>query len=703
MTTAFYIPNHTSSALRPSPLAEMVSLPARPDFGADKQAMLRWSHSDTTSHCYYNLSEPRYPVRRLAKDNPVAYVHGIVADYDSKISREMLTEGIKQIPADYPLAYASTTFSGGARLVWLFDKKVPVFDCDLAKKIFGKLVKDMKLTKILPGYDEGSTDPARYFELGTDWVALNPDARISSTIVAAVVFEVAKKSDVSQAGPEIPMEAVAAEVERRWPGRWKGPFVPGAQGARFWDAQSDNETGAWVRETGVYAFSGEGRFLPWGEILGQAFVASFEANRIGAATQSTYFDGARYWYRATGNWVSEVSEPTKRRLMSAGLRREQRRGEVMSEVERGLSVVEMHSRVDGAFPFLYQDDEVVTVNENRYLNISRVAPTLPAPGIHFWGDGFPWLAAYLEQILDQEQRDVFLSWLSHFYRSAIAKDLRKGQALFLAGPPGVGKTFLSSRVIGGLMGGFAEATGFLLGRTEFNSGMYESPIWAVDDATAAADGKAHEMYSQIVKKVVANSSMTYRRMYSNPVTLPWQGRVVITLNDDPESISMLPNIEASMMDKVIFLKATQTRVDFHGAEAKVRSELAYFASYLRDWVIPEDLVGDYRYGVREYHHPVLLQIAKSASSTSSSRELLDIWRDLYFKATDDKEWVGNASELYVELSQSESLKALVNKTVSSNYRLGRDLAKMVSQNAASWLSVAPRKSGSGTRYAISRE
>jgi hypothetical protein len=107
-------------------------------------------------------------------------------------------------------------------------------------------------------------------------------------------------------------------VEDKFPGRWQGPFQVGAQGVRFWCHDATNTTGAWIRETGVFAFTGEGRFLPWGEVLGQDFIRNYEQNRIGGAIDGTHFDGKTYWCKkptpAGDVFIDMNTEVLKRKL-----------------------------------------------------------------------------------------------------------------------------------------------------------------------------------------------------------------------------------------------------------------------------------------------------------------------------------------------------------------------------------------------------
>jgi len=699
----FHIPNHTSHVLRSLPFGEITKLPERPAFPT-KDAMLAWAHDGATQGCFYNLAEPKEPARRLTKDNAVAFLHGVIADYDTKVSRTQLIEAVAKFPVDFKPAFASTTFSGGARIVWLFEKKLPVYSPEICKAVLLRLKKETKAAKFLGGLDEPAfIDPARYFELGTDWLELDKAARISSKALAQFVFEASSKVDWRDRGVIIPMEAIAAEVERRWPGRWTGPFAVGAMGIRWWDSSATHDSGAWIRESGVQAFSGEGRFLPWAEILGAEFVSRFERERVGGAVDGMYFDGKAYWVKdGEGTWCDNNSENTQRYLVGRGLRKEGRRGEV-SEVERAMTHLAFNARVAGAFPFLYRNEDIVRIGHQKFLNTLKLSPVQPDATVRSWGDGFPWIAKYLGEIFATDnQLEIFLSWLGHFYRSALEFKVRKGQAIFVSGDANVGKTFLSQRVIGGLMGGVGEAQRYLLGEEQYNSSLFEKPVWTIDDAVAGADPKSHGRYSQIIKKTVANFTLVYRRMFSDPLTLPWEGRIVVTLNDDPESILMLPNIDTSMLDKVMFFKASKTTVSFGGAEAKVAAEMPAFASFLAAHKIPEHLRGDERYGVKPYHNAELRQRANDNSKGVEFLQLLHLWRTSYFLSQDEKvtEWVGNSTALITEMAECESLKGL-RQAFANSITVGKNLNVVVRKNVG-WVSVHGRHNELGTQFRIKR-
>jgi hypothetical protein len=685
VTPAFYTPNLKSPALRRlEDVAELSGRPGHQEFD-NKIEFIKWCASEDTEHTFYTLVEPRSNGIRIAADNPAQWMHGFVADYDGLgITDEQIAK--LHFSAGMAPAYVTRSFSGGARLIWVFAEKVPVFTTDVYRLFIKQLTKVLRVDKWLPGYDEKSEQLHQVFELGHSWSSPFGDTRVPANLLNEMIMQASNKAKWPNDTPDaIPLEKVEAEVNRRWPGKWIGPFVEGARGPRFWDSSADHPTGAVIRPNGVQAFTGEGRFLSWREILGEDFVKQYRTDRVGGAITGTWFAGREWWMQDDfGTWRSYSSDACARRLNTMyGLSRERKKGQ-QAEVDAALTTIENTRSLDGAFPFLYRKEDVVVDGGERFLNISRIRPVQPLEKVVNWGEGFPWIANYLTQLFDEQQLKVFLSWLHRFYRGALEGRPKKGQALFVAGPHSAGKTFLSFRVIGGLAGGFAEATDYVLGTTTFNGPMFFHPVWTIDDAVASADPRRHATYSQIVKKIVANPTQQFHAKYKDAVTQRWDGRLVVTLNDDPESIAMLPNIENTILDKITMLLARATTVDFRNGEAEVTKELPAFAAYVRDFVIPEELqlrhAETARFGHDSWHHPELLATARQSSSSAGLAEFLEMWRVDYFRRhAEAAAWEGNATELMVELSSTEGLTLLVNKICPTVGVLTRNLHKLVNQ------------------------
>lgn len=703
---AFYIKNHSSSELHKAELATLHTLSTHPEF-ASKAEFAKWCHESSTDHVFYTMAEPEHSTMRSSGQNPIKFLHGLVADYDG--FPEAIQAAIPRLTFSDGKAptWITTTFSGKARLIWAFERPVPVFSPEVMAKFKQLIAKDLKVRMLLPGLDEGAWEnPHTPFELGTNWRQPWGDTRLSSSTVASMLHEAASKAKFKVEGPTIPMEVIAAEVERRWPGRWTGAFVDGAKGVRFWDASADNPTGCTIRTNGVIAYTGECKFLHWDAILGAEFAAQYQASRIGTAIDGVYHDGMDYWQRdEEGIWASFGGQQMSRRL--AVMNRlsnvtDPRRG-TASEVAAAITSIENMKRVDGAFPCLFMRDQIVRDGARKYLNISRVNP-IPATGArNTWGEGFPWMAEYLSGLFGKEQLDVFLTWLARFYNNARVGAPRKGHALFIAGDVSAGKTFLSQRIIGDMMGGSQEATSYMLGSTSFNEELFYHPVWTVDDAVAAADPKRHSSYSQMVKKFVANPYQEFHPKFKKSVSFRFNGRLIVTMNSDPVSIGMLPNIEQSILDKLVILRADKPGTSFAGAEEKVRKELPAFCDFVANWVTPDWLMTKpdecARFGHDSWQHPELLSTARDSSPTAGMMELLTMWRPQFFRKTDAAQWTGTASDLMVELKSTESIASIVDRVAFTRNAMGTHLQNLIAQGTP-WIGYIRNKTQ--RLYTVSR-
>jgi len=705
MTTkpqAFYLHNQSSSELHQADLESLPSLAAAHSF-TDKDKFRKWCQSSDTRHVFYTLYEPTHPGMRSSASNQIKMMHGIVADYDGVPSAVQAAVAAMKFTTDKAPTWVTTTFSGKARLVWCFEQPVPVFNDDVFRRFRSILAKELKLKSLLPGFDEGAWDNAHTpFEVGTDWRQPFGDTRLMQGFVLTAVHDASNRAKFKTEGPEISMEAIGEEITRRFPGRWKSAFLEGARGLRFWDDKADNPSGATLRSTGVQAWTGECRFLPWAEILGAEFVKKYRENRIGAAIEGIHFDGMHYWQKdATGIYRSHTSESIKRHLNTDfGLSAESKRGNP-SEVAVALSTIDLTKQVDGAFPCLFVQTDIVRDQNSNFLNISRVKP-MPASGRGArWGEGFGWLAKYLEGLFGEHQLPVFLSWIAHFYNNARLGTPQKGHALFLAGDVSSGKTFLSQRIVGSLMGGFCDASSYLLGHTSFNEQLFHAPVWAIDDAVASTEMKRHAQYTQMVKKFVANPYQEFHPKFKKATSFRYNGRLIVTMNDDEESINMLPSIDRSILDKILVLRAGKPGTSFSGADENARRELPHFAEFLSTWKTPESLLTKmdecHRFGHDSWHNESLMETARNSSSSAGLMELLDLWRPLYFRQSKTEEWVGTATDLLGQLKQTETIAGLIGGM--SRNSLGIQLQGLARQGVR-WVQY--RRGNQGRQYRIAR-
>ena len=348
------------------------------------------------------------------------------------------------------------------------------------------------------------------------------------------------------------------------------------------------------------------------------------------------------------------------------------KGGTKSPMDEFLFKVREEKAVDCAAPILYDEPTVLDLNGQRVLNVSRTVALTPAakfpatvtedeaamygepndkyralpdtcawdnpyvvrffPHIHRYlttlfmpstrmyekwvADGYP-----LRDIEDDDRRPtdvlhdrqlvLLLSWLSYFYKQGIFRRrlTQPGQALILAGGVGKGKTFFAEQIVGNLMGGSQEASDYFIDGSAFTDDITNKPVLLIDDKACDTDSRTRAKFTMRVKALVAKAKIRHHAKFQTPVEIPYRGRLIICCNDDPQSLSVLPNLDAATSDKIIMLRLANARFHFDSFEQNAKwlaEELPYFARFLMGWVIPEDMQSD-RYGVKAYQHESMKQ------------------------------------------------------------------------------------------------
>jgi len=665
-------------------------------------------NNPTVDHCFYSGLEGLIQSARIdTKNNPAVFLNWIVADYDGQIDQHMRDTVLDRC-SDFRPQYLCRTYSGGARLLWKLEKPFPLHRNDLTAKFLRQIKKRLKLSKLLVGLDaDAFEDPCKYYEAGTDWVHLSSDV-----LPAAFVMQWAIESTHNYAwnklGASIPIDRVAAEVEKQYPGRWTGDFSVGARGCRFWDSSADNETAAVIRESGMQCFTGGQAFLPWSAILGRQFVAQYEADRVGGAVSEVYFDGRDYWTQLPNSqWIScNKSDISLHLKVERGLSGAVPRGATFSDVDQALNRIQKQQYIACAAPLVHRPKGLVNINGFRVLNTSTVQVMLPADPttvpLHIsaisnvdavseprspspaqassltpQACSFPWLHAYFTSFFDPpEQLDYFYAWLRRWYSSALDGRMLPGQASFFAGVPNTGKTLLSTVILSRIFGGHIDASSFLSGEDNFNSHLFNSAVWAVDDVVPLTDTKTHLRFSALIKKMAANRTFSVREKYRVDKLIEWNGRVVVTCNTDPESIRILPDVDLSNRDKInLFRVAERDTFTFPRNVADIiQAELPFFLRWLLDWSPPDHVLGDSRYGVQTYCEASLFEAARHSSSAYSFLEVLL----KFFEGQVSDVWTGSATELLsAMLNDDDGLAGIAAKYTTR--QVGRELSKLSSQ------------------------
>jgi hypothetical protein len=664
-----------------------------------------------TDHRLIKLCEGEMPGVAIASDNQCIAIHGFIADYDGVIPTNV-GEVIAKAPSGYLPAYVVETFSKKVRLVWLFERPLRVPNTDYAKRMLTYIASVVKARKWFADYDEkASEQPGLYLCIGRHWYPTkHVGYRISKEVMAKLDHDVYSKMIKEQRGitkgVEIPFEDIRAEaISRGRNPRIPKVFEDRAYCCRFWDPESDNETGCLITKAGVRVYVPHDKpFMSWADIFGREFTEKYESTRFNTAVLNAWYDKSTQSY-----WTyDEVAESFAARnttnmsldLRVAGFSRVIPKGDTASDIDRALHKIAKTRQVDRAAQYLYHTPGPIKhANGSTVLNISTIKPVEPsAPQVSSttnWHSestrqAFPFIWGCIHHQFDltpipgwadgaPTQAERFLWWLAWFYKCSYTRARQAGQALFIAGNVGQGKSFLSRHLIPTLMGGVAtSASAFLTGQSRWTSELVGQPTLNVDDDATVADVSkvTHLSVCCKVKEIVANGVLTWAQKFGAETEVPWYGRPIITCNLDRRSTRIIPVLDEGNRDKMTFLLSKNSTMypGFGTNEyniARLREELPAFARFLFDLEIPEEY-RDMRFGVVAWQHPALVELTRGTDSLSALVEALDcVFKD--HRGGEEKYWEGSSQELYKFLTTA--FPGFTRDYVSSSV-LGRELVRM---------------------------
>mgnify|MGYP003624474561 FL=1 len=630
---------------------------SKPKF-KNKADYREWCSKPTTDHVFYSCVEGRAPSKRVSNDNPVHMIHGVVADYDSPINWKDFEKKLEKLCVSTPPpTWASRTQSGYLRLVWEFDSPIPI-DPSMYESFMRQINKSLKMDKLFAGFDKTSLKPNQYFELGEDWIKTG--CPLTSDVVHTCLSKAVSLKPPESSDTAIPLDVVATEVESRFPNRWFGEFEVGSRGPLFWIDDGIDRDGCQVVEDGIVCYSdraGQG-FMSWSDIFGGAFVKDYETKKLSTLLDEYWFNGRSFFKLLYGNAVSIPKEQLLLELRQAGFSVRVRRGRSISEVDEALLSISNNNRIDDIAPVVFSSDRIVSYNGSRILNCSNLVPVDPD------SDGDPAKWPFIHQWLNQlfvdssetPALDYFYSWMQRFYTAVLERIPLQGQALLLVGPTGRGKSLLSNKIISGLVGGFSDASDYLSGQTKFNKDLGRVASWVIDDTTSAASFQDQRRATELLKRAVANPRVEYMAKYADAMSLPWTGRVTLSLNMDANSLSVIPSLDTSNRDKLMALlistKSTKSFPPNSQLEATIEQELPHFGKFLLDWKIPKPIEDVGRFGVKSFIDLTIADAAYDNSSRSSIAELVEFFckrcREI---APDEAKWKGTLTEFQVQIHE----------------------------------------------------
>jgi len=623
----------------------------------DKESRQEWYRTKSTDWNFYCGVEPANPNQRASKENPARLISAFVADYDINIPEERINEAIEAMPVKP--SWVERSLGGNCRLLWTLPRPITAETNDFAIWILQHARKFLSLD-LLPGLDASAfEDPNRLYCNGGNWRPTGHGV-INENKLQAFFVECAKKFKFkAPEGCEIPLGTVEKAIQEKYPGFvWPNTFDLDTVGPSFWIEGSTSPLSAIVKKDGMLTFSAHASkpFYSWADILGPDFVKEFNEGSIAKATINIFHDGHNYWRIIDGIYQS-VNDGAMKVFLKKGC------GIPDKKVDDALFHIHENARVSGAAPFIFRTPGLLTYNNRKILNTWKNNVMQPS-------DSCPeslWVIDFLQAFLDPpNQLDWLLAWAQYFYKSAVELKPRPGQNSFFLGPANRGKTFFCRQILGTIVGGFVDASDYIVRGDSFGSENFHVPLWAIDDSSPGNSVGAHDKFSAMLKKAAANTEHRFNQKYEVPCTISWSGRITITANLDHISSRILGALDNTSADKTNVFRCTKETIHFperYELQKTLVTELPSFCRWLLDWKVPDYIPRDGRFGYAPHHDQTLIDQTHQTSRSAPLKELLLEELQNYFAAEPEKsEWRGTLVQL-MRMLQGNPLNDLIMRSL----------------------------------------
>ena len=398
-----------------------------------------------------------------------------------------------------------------------------------------------------------------------------------------------------------------------------------------------------------------------------------------------YFDGGAYWRKEDGgNFGKLCRADAILHLNKAGL---SKHGDP-APCDAALHTLQVRNRVEYAGPLCGRPAGI------HHENGLRVLATRGPSWIEGKAGESPTINELVANLLGRAAGDqhaatqaaVFIAWLK-LAREAIRHpdQHRPGHVIALAGPPDCGKSLLQSAIITPALGGREADPGlYLTGQTTFNAELWHAEHLALGDKSLDVEGKQRAALRDGLKQIVAAPFYPLHGKCRDGLNFRPVWRVTISANDDPESASNLPTLDASFADKIVYLKCYAPPAPFYDSETpgerevfakNIRDELPAFLAAVDSFVIPANLTKA-RFGVTEWHHPAILDLLEDGDPLRPIAEVLRGWIDSWSAGETSREMP--TVELFQKLDDFADGNLSRHKISSGPKHLGHQLAKLSS-------------------------
>lgn len=369
-------------------------------------------------------------------------------------------------------------------------------------------------------------------------------------------------------------------------------------------------------------------------------VGYYDSNGRGFYTQSE-----------DGNWIS-VAESSIKRLLRWQVYDEEKDPDIRNElIQRHMIKLQFKENVSYAGALAGYPRGLMKVGDKRFLITSgpRIIAARKGP--------FPLLLKFFCELLGNNQHLLF-GWLKSSLESLRAgPPFRPGQMFALAGPGGCGKSLLQDLLTEIFGGRFAKPYEWLIGEDRWNDDILKAEHLMIEDDADATDYRSRRNFGFKIKGLVANQTQMLKQRFADNVPVRTFGRVSMTMNEEAENLMVMPIIDESLTDKIIFARASMATFPYDKNDLDGRAEyrenlskeMPAFIAFLDAYVIPEQMQ-DQRYGIKGYQDPSLML---DLTELTPEEELLSLIDHLNIWEINSLKWTGTATKLQSVLLEKD--------------------------------------------------
>ena len=287
------------------------------------------------------------------------------------------------------------------------------------------------------------------------------------------------------------------------------------------------------------------------------------------------------------------------------------------------------------------------MNGNRVLVTRGAKHVVPAKG------EWPLFKDFLQQLLGKEAK-YFLAWIQSALLSLEAGyPWSPGQMLCIAGSPNSGKSMLQSLITPMLGGRASNPYEYMTKGDKYNKEVMGAEHALIGDEDHKYDARSRRRFGNAIKKLIVNPEQRLRAMQQDGLTVEPFLRLSLTVNNNKQALSVMPELDGDVADKLMLLLAKPVEFPFpsprfptkHVYYAALKAELPAFIYHLMRWKMPETMA-DKRYGVVSYKNAELLEQMCSISSEWKLWNLIEMY---IFADRTCLFWEGTAAELEREI------------------------------------------------------